>query len=282
MSFSLTPLSIKKSVKDFLKANGLKTLLYAWVLFFVVLPLVLTFSLSFFSRDTYGGFNFDLTFKNIFQLFESTYLKILIKSIYLASITSFLCAIIGFPISYVIACASPKKKILYYALLLIPFWTNFIIRTYALRKLFSPMGLNIEIPTLLLVQLGMLMNYLPLFVIPCAVAIERLPASLWESACDLGASTKEAWIKVIFPLLKKPIAHALLMVFVPALGEFVIPDILGGAQGFYLGSLISEQFLKARNWPFGSALSLLLLLCASLIVYIQMKQTQDNKKGSGI
>lgn len=258
----------------FLQRHGLKILLYAWVFFFVLSPLILTCVLSFLSRDAYGGFDFHLTLRNLVQLFESTYLKILWKSLRLATLTSLLCAVVGFPIAYVIACASPRKKILYYALLLIPFWTNFIIRTYALRKFFSPSGIDIEVSTTFLISLGMLMNYLPLFVIPCAVAIERLPASLWESACDLGARSTEVWVKVLLPLLRKPVAHALLMVFVPALGEFVIPDILGGAQGFYLGSLISEQFLKARNWPFGSALSLLLLACAAFVVYLQMTNTK--------
>jgi spermidine/putrescine transport system permease protein len=252
--------------------------LYAWIGFFVACPLLLTLALSFVTRDPRGGISTNLTFQNILQLIDSTYLSILFKSLRLATLTSFLCALFGFPIAYVIATSTPKKKLLLYALLLVPFWTNFIVRTQALRQLFSPAGLDIPLHPVLLVQIGMLMNYLPLFVLPCAVAIERLPASVWEAASDLGARRPLIWLKVIFPMLKKPLFHGSLMVFVPALGEFVIPDILGGAQGFYLGGLISEQFLKARNWPFGAALSLLLLASAALIVSLQRKDKENAKE----
>ncbi len=255
---------------------GLGLPLYLWIGFFVLCPLLLTFALSFLARDPRGGFSDHLTLSNLAQLFQGTYVSILLKSIRLALGTSLLCAIFGFPIAYVIASSPPRKQIIYYALLLVPFWTNFIVRTYALRQMFSPIGLNWEVPPIVLIQIGMLMNYLPLFVLPCAVAFERLPASVWEAASDLGARRNTIWIKVLLPMLRKPLFHASLMVFVPALGEFVIPDILGGAQGFYLGGLISEQFLKARNWPFGAALSLLLLLSATLIVILQRDEI---KKG---
>lgn len=251
--------------------------LYFWIGFFVLFPLLLTLGLSFTTRDPRGGISFEFTFSNLIQLFDSTYIKILFKSLRLAALTSFLCAIFGFPIAYVIATSTARKKLFYYALLLVPFWTNFIVRTQALRQLLSPAGLNLSLDATVSVQIGMLMNYLPLFVLPCAVAIERLPASVWEAAEDLGAHRPTIWMKVIFPILKKPLFHGSLMVFVPALGEFVIPDILGGAQGFYLGGLISEQFLKARNWPFGAALSLLLLLSASLIVALQIRDQQKKE-----
>lgn len=258
-----------------MKKNGARFFLYAWIAFFVACPLLLTFVLSFIQRDPRGGFSSEPTLQNIIQLLDATYLSILFKSLRLATLTSLLCAIVGFPIAYVIATSTPKKKLFYFALLLIPFWTNFIVRTQALRQLFSPAGLDIPLHPTVLVQLGMLMNYLPLFVLPCAVAIERLPASVWEAASDLGARRPTIWLKVIFPILQKPLFHGSLMVFVPALGEFVIPDILGGAQGFYLGGLISEQFLKARNWPFGAALSLLLLASAALIVTLQKREKEQ-------
>lgn len=256
-----------------MKKNFPRFFLYAWIGFFVICPLLLTLVLSFVTRDPRGGLSTEFTLQNILRLADTTYLSILFKSLRLATLTSILCAVFGFPIAYVIATSTPKKKLFYYALLLVPFWTNFIVRTQALRQLFSPAGLDIPVHPTVLVQIGMLMNYLPLFVLPCAVAIERLPASVWEAASDLGAKRPTIWFKVIFPMLQKPLFHGSLMVFVPALGEFVIPDILGGAQGFYLGGLISEQFLKARNWPFGAALSLLLLASAALIVSLQRKDS---------
>ncbi|MEZ4816271.1 MAG: ABC transporter permease [Bdellovibrionota bacterium] len=265
--------------KRTLKQKIPQAALYLWIAFFVASPLVLTFVLSFFSRNARGGFSSDLTLHNVLQLFDATYISILFKSLRLASLTAFLCALFGFPIAYVIATSTPKKKLYYYALLLIPFWTNFIVRTQALRQLFSPAGLDLALSPTVIIQIGMLMNYLPLFVLPCAVAIERLPASVWEAASDLGARRPSIWIKIILPMLKKPLIHGSLMVFVPALGEFVIPDILGGAQGFYLGGLISEQFLKARNWPFGAALSLLLLLSAALIVFLQKNNSPKDIAG---
>jgi spermidine/putrescine transport system permease protein len=266
---------MKKFLKKHLKP---KYMLYAWIAFFVLSPLLLTLVLSFLSRDSRGGFSDHVTLQNLLQLTESTYVSILFKSIRLALLTSLLCGVFGFPVAYVIASSPPKKQLLYYGLLLIPFWTNFIVRTHALRQMLSPSGLDIELPPTVLIQMGMLLNYLPLFVLPCAVALERLPASLWEAASDLGAHRKSIWIQVLLPILKKPLTHAFLMVFVPALGEFVIPDILGGAQGFYLGGLISEQFLKARNWPFGAALSILLLASATFIVILQREDIEAETK----
>ena len=270
-----------KKLKTLFSGNNFsKAFLYCWIGFFVLSALILTIALSFVSRSASGGFSTHLTLHNLELLFQNTYILILLKSIRLAFLTSLFCFLFGFPIAYVIASSPPKKQILYYSLLLVPFWTNFIVRTQALRQVFSPSGTGIELPPTILVQIGMLLNYLPLFVLPCAVAIERIPASLWEAACDLGAKRRSIWIKVLFPMLKKPLLHGVLMVFVPALGEFVIPEILGGAQGFYLGGLISEQFLKARNWPFGAALSLFLLMGAMILVFLQKNKEQKPDEGT--
>jgi spermidine/putrescine transport system permease protein len=270
-----------KKKSKLLSGNNLsKAFLYGWIGFFVLSALILTFALSFVSRNTTGGFSSQLTLHNLELLFQNTYILILLKSIRLAFLTSLLCFFFGFPIAYVIASSPPKKQILYYSLLLVPFWTNFIVRTQALRQVFSPSGTGIELPASVLVQMGMLLNYLPLFVLPCAVALERVSASIWEAASDLGARRRNIWLKVLFPMLKKPLIHGLLMVFVPALGEFVIPDILGGAQGFYLGGLISEQFLKARNWPFGAALSLFLLISALVLVFLQRNENEEKTEGA--
>src|SRR5262249_49962164 len=141
-------------------------LLKLWIVLFVIAPLLLTIGLSFLKRDPYGGFSAQLTLVNLENIWSTTYLGVLFKSLRLASLTALLCSLVGFPIAYVIATSKPRIQALYYALLLVPFWTNFIVRTHALRELFSPATLNIEVPPLFLIQLGMLLNYLPLFVLP--------------------------------------------------------------------------------------------------------------------
>jgi spermidine/putrescine transport system permease protein len=171
-------------------------------------------------------------------------------------------------------------------LVVIPFWTNFVVRAYAIKILFSELGPVNQIAialglihepvifanTSFSVWLGMVTNYLPFMVLPLYVALEKFDFSLLEAAKDLGASSWNILWRILVPMTKAGIVTGLIFVFTPALGEFVIPDLLGGSKTMLIGSLVTEQFLKTRDWPFGAALSLILiiLVMASLVVYLRV------------
>jgi spermidine/putrescine transport system permease protein len=167
-------------------------------------------------------------------------------------------------------------------LVVIPFWTNFVVRTYAIKAAFSETGpLNhwamnwgwISEPfpftgTYFAIWLGMVTNYLPFMVLPLYVVLEKFDFTLLEAARDLGATRWQQLTRILIPMTKAGIATGTLFVFAPALGEFVIPDLLGGARTMLIGNLMTEQFLKTRDWPFGSALAMLLILAVLLSVLL--------------
>jgi spermidine/putrescine transport system permease protein len=196
--------------------------------------------------------------------------------------------------AYVMATASKQMRSVLLILIVIPFWTNFVIRAYALKVLFGEHGPLSQLAMYLgwisepmgfgngqwAVWLGMVTNYLPFMVLPLYVSLEKFDFSLLEAAKDLGANPIKTLLRVMVPLTKPGIVTGLIFVFTPALGEFVIPDLLGGARTMLIGNLITEQFLKSRDWPFGSALSLLLILIvtASLVVYLRLSSEQPQAK----
>jgi spermidine/putrescine transport system permease protein len=171
-------------------------------------------------------------------------------------------------------------------LVVIPFWTNFVVRAYAIKILFGEFGpvnqLGLAIGlihepiafsnSIFSVWLGMVTNYLPFMVLPLYVALEKFDFTLFEAAKDLGASSWSILWRVLVPMTRAGIVTGLIFVFTPALGEFVIPDLLGGSRTMLIGSLVTEQFLKTRDWPFGAALSpiLIVLVMASLVIYLRV------------
>jgi spermidine/putrescine transport system permease protein len=181
-------------------------------------------------------------------------------------------------------------------LVVIPFWTNFVVRAYATKTLFGEWGpLNQFALQLGLIQepmnwshgdfsilLGMVTNYLPFMVLPLFVSLDKFDFSLLEAGRDLGASSLRVLKDILIPLTKKGIVTGLIFVFTPALGEFVIPDLLGGAKTMLIGNLITEQFLKTRDWPFGAALSMLLILMVmlSLVIYLRVEFSDRPKKST--
>jgi spermidine/putrescine transport system permease protein len=256
-----------------------------WLLWFLLIPLGFVVIYSLITKGVYGGVVYHFTLENYARSTDWIYLRIFWNSLKLASLTAVSCLLIGYPMAYVMATASQAMRSALLVLVVVPFWTNFVVRAYAIKILFSEMGpINriaaalgmIQEPiaftnTSFAVWLGMVTNYLPFMVLPLYVALEKFDFSLLEAAKDLGASGWNILWRVLVPLTKAGIATGFIFVFTPALGEFVIPDLLGGSRTMLIGNLVTEQFLKTRDWPFGSALSMILifLVMMSLGLYLR-------------
>jgi len=264
-----------------------------WFLWFLLIPLSIVVVYSFSTKGTYGGVVFRFTAENYLRATDWIYLRILWNSFKLAIFTAVCCLGIGYPMAYVMATASVRVRSLLLVFVVIPFWTNFVVRAYATKVLFGEYGPVNQLALSLgiihepfhfansdfSVWLGMVTNYLPFMVLPLYVALEKFDFSLIEAAKDLGASSWKILWKILIPLTKPGIVSGFIFVFTPALGEFVIPDLLGGAKTMLIGNLITEQFLKARDWPFGASLSLLLIVIvmASLLIYLRTEAAEESK-----
>lgn len=254
--------------------NRLALPLAGWLLWFLALPLAFIFVYSVYQRGPYGEVIPTVTLANYARLFDPLYLGIFFKSLTFATFTTVTCALLGFPMAYVMATARPTHRPLLLMLLMIPFLTNFVVRVYAIRILLAAQGplnavlmaIGVRVEPVSLndtgfaVAFGMVTNYLPFMVLPLYVVFEKLDPAFVEAARDLGASGLRIVRRVLLPLSRRGLASGCLLVFVPTLGEFMIPDLLGGARTMLLGNLITEQFLKARDWPFGAALTVLMML----------------------
>ena len=257
---------------------------YAYLLVFFVLPLIIVYVFSFASRSRTGrpeleGWNVD-SWTRITEPLVST---IVTRSLWIAILNTVLCLIIGYQFAYWIATRrSQTVRSFLLILVLIPFWSNFLVRTYAWRMLLDSDGYITQIGeltglwgrmlfTVPAVFIGLLYGYLPFMVLPLYAAIERIDWSLVEAARDLYASGVKAFVKVTLPLSKPGIIAGSILVFIPSLGAYVTPDILGGAKTTLLGNFIVTQFGSARNWPFGSALSgaILIVMLLATIVYFR-------------
>ena len=266
---------------------------FLWLLLFFLIPLGIILVYSFCRRGRYGGVVWDFTFGNYMQFLNPIYLKPILRSFWLAIINTVLCLIIGYPTAYYISKRKPRVKNILFILIIVPFWTNFIVRTYAWMIILREGGLVntmlmklrlIDEPLQLLftqkaVIIGLLYGYLPFMVLPIYASIEKLNPSLLEAASDLGANSFQAFWRVMFPLTLPGIIAGSVLVFVPTLGAFVTPDLLGGAKQTMVGNLIQNQYLKVRNWPFGSALSLILLamVLIMLFVYIRSGRAEEDQ-----
>jgi len=237
-------------------------------LFFLV-PLLLVLAVSLASRGMYGGIAWIASWENYQRLLDPLVGTIFLRSILFAGLTTLVCAAVGFPLAYCMARVSRKWQLILLTLVMIPFWTNFLVRTYAwvlifradgiLNTLLIKLGLQEEPLPLLFtdvsVFVGLVYGYLPFMVLPLVVAIERISPQLEEAAYDLYASMGAMFRHVLLPLSKPGFIAGGVLVFIPSLGAFITPYLLGGGQKMMLGTLIQQEFLVSRDWPFGSALS---------------------------
>lgn len=256
------------------KAWALLAPMVLWLLLFVVVPGAILFVYSFCERDEIGGVVFTFTWTNYQRVFDPVYLRIFGRSIGYAAVTTVICAVVGYPVAYYMARAGESLRNKLLLLVMVPFWTSFLIRTYAwitilkqeglLNSLVKAADLGIGPFDLLYtpaaVVIGLVYAYLPFMILPIYGSAEKLDNSLIEAAYDLGAGPMRAFSAVIVPLTMPGIAAGTLLVFVPAIGMFAITDLMGGAKVPMIGNVIQNQFLLARNWPFGAALGVVFML----------------------
>ena len=271
---------LTRSLRESRVAQGLLLILpaNAYLVLLLVLPLIMVAVLSFLSRGTYGEVVFKFNLTNYVRLFDPLYGKILGFSLAVGLGTTILCLLIGYPMAYYIARAPARQRSLLLFLILLPFWTNFIIRIYAWMMILrsgglldtflqwahitrEPLGL-LYTPTA--VMIGMVYEFLPFMVLPLYTSLEKVEQALLEAAADLGAPPWRAFLRVTLPLSVPGMIAGTILTFIPAMGMFVVPDLLGGAKTILIGNVIRNQFLTARDWPFGAAASMILMLLTML------------------
>ncbi|MGH2539564.1 MAG: ABC transporter permease [Actinomycetota bacterium] len=266
-----------------------------WLVFFLV-PVGVLIAYSFFRRGPYGGVIYEATLRNYVRAFDPLYIGVLWTSIRIAAVATAAALLLAYPAALFIARASPRRRVPLLVLVILPFWTSFLIRTYAWMLLLNPAGLInkvlqgaglIDEPLPLLynefaVTLGLVYAYLPLMVLPIYASLERLGPQSAEAASDLYASPAQTLRKVTIPLTLPGIVAGCIFVFVPSLGNFIVPDLLGGGQTVMIGNVIQQQFLQARDWPFGAVLAMSVIVLMFVVLAVQaqvLRRTQEVEHG---
>jgi spermidine/putrescine transport system permease protein len=282
----------KQSLLDRIRRRpGLQTLLLIfpslfWLVVFFAIPLIIVFVYSFLKRGPYGQVVWEFNLNNYARFFDPLYLKIFARSFKIAGITTVASLLLGYPMAYWIATRSPKWRNILLLLLMIPYWTNFLVRTYAWILILRDSGL---INSLLMgwgviaeplplfgndfaIIVGLVYGWFPSMVLPCYAAIERLDFSLVEAAQDLYANELRAFARVVIPITMPGIIAGSILVFIPSLGAYVTPDLLGGAKSVMIGNVIQSQFLTVRDLPFGSAFSfvLMVIMLGATLIYFRV------------
>jgi spermidine/putrescine transport system permease protein len=287
-----TPAQEKDSLLDTIRRRrGLQVLVLIfpslfWLVVFFAIPLIIVFIHSFLSRGPYGQVVWKFNLNNYVRFFDPLYLRIFARSFKIAAVTTVLSLLLGYPMAYWIATRPAKSRNILLLLLMIPYWTNFLVRTYAwililrdsglVNSLLMGWGLIAEPLPLFgndfAITVGLVYGWFPSMVLPCYAAIERLDFSLVEAAQDLYANELRAFTRVIFPLTLPGVIAGSILVFIPSLGAYVTPDLLGGAKSVMIGNVIQSQFLTVRDLPFGSAFSfvLMLIMLGATLIYFRV------------
>jgi spermidine/putrescine transport system permease protein len=282
-------------LNTYLQAYSLLSPSVFWLGVFFLGPLGIVLVYSFCLKGVYGGIEYTFTFENYVRAINPTYLKIVVRSFRISASITLLCLLMGYPIAYYIATRTERVKNLLLMLVIIPFWTNFLIRTYAWISILRADGIinsmlrsigfigpDDSLPLLyneFAIHLGQVYGYLPFMILPLYSSIEKLDFKLLEAAGDLGADSVQSFLRVTLPLTLPGIVAGSILVFVPALGDFITPSLLGGAKSIMIGNLVEDQFLASRDWPFGSALSFILMVVVlgSLMFYIRLSGTEQSR-----
>lgn len=273
------------------RAWALLAPMLAWLILFVVVPTLLLLVYSFCERDELGRVVYTFTWENYERVFDPVYLRIFGRSIGYAALTTVICVLVGFPVAYHIGRAPEARRNTLLLLVMVPFWTSFLIRTYAWITILKQEGLlNALVRSLApgvapfdllytptAVMIGLVYAYLPFMILPIYGSVEKLDGALIEAAHDLGAGPWRVFSAVVFPLTLPGIAAGTLLVFVPSIAMFAITDLMGGARVPLIGNVIQNQFLQARDWPFGAALGVgfMALFAATYWVLLRFRDREE-------
>lgn len=253
-----------------------------WMILFVTIPMLFVIYISFMSRGVFGDVVYKVSGEAYKMMLDPTYFKIILKSLKVALFTTVLCLAVGYPFAYFIARKPREVASKLITLIMIPFWTNSLMRLNSWLLIFQTSGpVNkfllatglVDAPVTFiytdgLVVLGMITNMLPFAVLPLYSCIEKLDKSYLEASADLGADPKKTFLKVTLPLTFPGIFSSIILVFIPTLGIYTVSDMLGGGKVLYIGNIIKNQFGAIRNWPLGAALSVLLIVITGLLIFI--------------
>ena len=254
-----------------------------WMLVLLIVPLLLVVVTSFGQRDPDGNVIYTFTLENYTRLlgystdcgaqaapcFDSLYAEILLRSVGLAFATTIFTILLGYPLAYFVARAPAKRRNQLLFLILIPLWTNFVIRVYAWIRILRAFDM---LYTPQAVLIGMVYEFIPFMILPMYTSLEKIDPALYEASADLGANSLRTFLKVTFPLSLPGMVAGTLLVFVPVMGTFVVSDILGGKQFVLIGNLIQRQFLDARDPTFGSAASIILMAMTLIVMIIYTRK----------
>ncbi|NLJ57854.1 MAG: ABC transporter permease [Tissierellia bacterium] len=263
-----------------------------WIIIFIALPAFLVLLYSITTKESDGITTIQFTLENFKNFFNPLYLNILWDSIYLAAVSTIICLLIGYPAAFIISNAHLSRRNTLLFLCILPMWMNMLLRTYAwmtilgnngiLNNLFSLLGL----PTFNLLYtkgatvMGMVYNFLPFMILPIYTALSKMDRGLLEAADDLGADKKTVFIKVILPLSMPGVISGIIMVFMPAVSTFIIPQLLGGNKNMMIGNLVERLFIINGDWNFGSAISIVMMLIILLSMSIMNKFDIDKEGGA--
>ncbi len=257
-----------------------------WLILFFLVPILIMFAYSLMPRGIYGGVEAGFTLEHYRRFFDPLYLDILQRTFVWSIACTVICLVLGYPVAYVIARGGRWKNLLLF-LVVLPFWTSFLVRTFAMIFLLRDTGLinnwllklgMVDEPITMLytpfaVMSGLVYGFLPFMILPIYASLEKLDLSLLEAAEVLGARPAERFRRITLPLSMPGVVAGCLLVFIPALGSFLTSDLLGGAKQLMIGNLVQNQFSAARNWPFGSAASFIVmaLVLVAVMAYLRVK-----------
>lgn len=263
-----------------------------WMIIFIVFPSILVLLYSVTTKESNGLTTINFTLKNFVDFFDPIYLNILWDSIFLAAISTVICLLLGYPAAYIISNANMSRRNILLFLCILPMWMNMLLRTYAwmtilgnngiLNNLFDFLGL----PQLNMLYtrgatvMGMVYNFLPFMILPIYTALSKMNVGILEAADDLGANRYAKFRKIILPLSMPGVISGIIMVFMPAVSTFIIPQLLGGNKSMMIGNLIEKLFILNGDWNFGSAISIIMMIIILISMSIMNKFEVDKEGGA--
>ena len=265
-----------------------------WLVLFFLVPLLIMAAYSLMPRGTYGGVQPGFTLQHYRRFFDPLYLAILQRTLVWSLVCTAVCLLLGYPVAYLVARAGRWRAVLLF-LVVLPFWTSFLVRTFAMIFLLRDSGLVntvllrlglIDAPLTLLytpfaVLLGLVYGFLPFMILPIYASLEKLDPTLLEAAETLGATPLAGFRRITLPLSLPGVVAGCFLVFIPAMGSFLTSDLLGGAKQLMIGNLIQNQFAAARNWPFGSAASFVVTALVLVAVTVYLRGRDRAAEGTG-